>query len=64
MTRTRIISFMIGATAPIALLVFSEPAALAKGPLELSEINIQAALDEAYTQFKDLKDGANAGSPK
>jgi glutaminase len=60
MTPTRIISFMIAAAAPIALVVFTEHAALAKGPLELSEVNIQAALDEAYTQFKDLKEGANA----
>jgi glutaminase len=51
---------MIAAAVPIALVVFTERAALAKGPLELSEINIRAALDEAYAQFKDLKEGANA----
>ena len=61
MTRIRILSFIIAAVAPVALVVFAEHNAFAKGPPpELSQANIQAALDEAYTRFKDLKEGANA----
>ena len=63
MTRTRTLSCVIAVVAPVALVLFAEHDALGKGPLpagQLSETNIQVALDSAYTQFKDLKEGANA----
>jgi glutaminase len=63
MIRVRTLSFVIAAVAPITLMLLTEHDALGKGPLptdQLSETNIQEALDAAYTQFKDLKEGANA----
>jgi glutaminase len=63
MIRVRTLSFIIAAVAPITLMLLTEHDALGKGPLptdQLSETNIQEALDAAYTQFKDLKEGANA----
>jgi glutaminase len=63
MTRTRTPPFIIAAVAQIALVLFTVHYALGKGPApadQLSATNIQAALDGAYTQFKDLKEGANA----
>jgi glutaminase len=41
-------------------LVMAVPAAAKKSPDPLSSAHIQAALDAAYVQFKDLKEGANA----
>lgn len=63
MVRTRVISYIIAAVAPVALGLFAEHDALGRGLApedQLSATSIQAALDTAYTQFKDLKEGANA----
>ena len=63
MVRTRVLSYIIAAVAPVALVLFAEHDALGRGLApedQLSATSIQAALDTAYTQFKDLKEGANA----
>jgi glutaminase len=61
MARTRTLSFIIAVFVPVTLVLLTEHIALGKGPPpELSAATIQGALDEAYTQFKDLKEGANA----
>ena len=63
MVRTRVLLYIIAAVAPIALVLFAEHDALGKGLSpedQLSATSIQAALDTAYAQFKDLKEGANA----
>ena len=59
MTRNKHRSIYLLAVAAAAI-VASEPS-FAKGPADsLSAASIQAALDSAYAQFKDLKEGANA----
>jgi glutaminase len=59
MTRNKHRSIYLMAVAAAAI-VASAPS-FAKGPAEsLSSASIQAALDSAYAQFKDLKEGANA----
>ena len=58
---TRTLSLITTIVAPVALLLPGNPA-LARGPApdQLSPASVQAALDAAYAQFKDLKEGANA----
>jgi glutaminase len=59
MTRNKHRSIYLLAVAAAAI-VASAPS-FAKGPADsLSAASIQAALDSAYAQFKDLKEGANA----
>ena len=59
MTRNKHRSIYLLAVAAAAI-VASAPS-FAKGPADsLSSASIQAALDSAYAQFKDLKEGANA----
>jgi glutaminase len=56
-------SFIATAIASVVLVLLTQQGVLARGPLPAdlpSEIEIRAALDTAYTQFKDLKEGANA----
>jgi len=57
----RTVAGTAGVLAGLAL-ALSGPAAIARGkaPDLLSAKSIQAALDSAYAQFKDLKEGANA----
>ena len=43
-----------------ALSVAAVPAVAKKVPEPLSKESVEAALDSAYAQFKDLKEGANA----
>jgi glutaminase len=46
--------------ALVALLAAAAPAQARKSGDELSPARVQAALDAAYVEFKDLKEGANA----
>ena len=62
MTRARIIASGTLIFTAVALLLVTDYV-FAKGPPpadELSATSVQAALDAAYAQFKDLKEGANA----
>jgi glutaminase len=59
MMRNRQLSILVVAVAAAAMVVGAP--SHAKGPADpLSAANIQAAMDAAYAQFKDLKEGANA----
>jgi glutaminase len=59
MTRSRTLSLLIAAVAPVVLVVFTAHDIFGREPLP-TDINIQAALDTTYGQFSDLKEGANA----
>jgi glutaminase len=58
--RTQKISVAAALAATMALAVTAPVWAATKGEPALSPASIQAALDSAYAQFKDLKEGANA----
>ena len=62
MTSSKYFSNFAAALVAIAMATASTPALARKaaGANALSPANIQAALDSAYAQFKDLKEGANA----
>ena len=62
MMRRKFLSTLTAVLAATAMAVVSTPALArtAAGADALSSASIQAALDSAYTQFKDLKEGANA----
>jgi len=60
--KTRFLSIFTAALAAVAVAAFA-PAAFARkatAPEPLSSAAIESALDAAYAQFKDLKEGANA----
>src|SRR5215469_5457613 len=62
MTRARMIASGTLVIVAVALLLVTDYV-YAKGPPpgdKLSATSVQAALDAAYAQFKDLKEGANA----
>jgi glutaminase len=60
--RSRHFSILAAAVAAMALSTVATPALARKATAAdaLSPANIQAALDSAYAQFKDLKEGKNA----
>jgi glutaminase len=60
--RNKHISILAATVLAMALSTFATPALARKATATdaLSPANIQAALDSAYTQFKDLKEGKNA----
>jgi glutaminase len=60
--RSRYLSILAATVAAMALSMVATPALARKAtaPEALSPTAIQAALDSAYTQFKDLKEGKNA----
>ena len=61
MTGSRTLSFIIALFVPSYLGFIDGTQRPRQGTFaELSAATIQGALDEAYTQFKDLKEGANA----
>jgi glutaminase len=62
MMRRKFLSKIAAVTAAIAMASVATPALARKSATEdaLSPASIQAALDAAYAQFKDLKEGANA----
>ena len=62
MTSSKYFSTFAAVIAAIAMAAMSTPALAreAAGADALSPAAIQAALDSAYAQFKDLKEGANA----
>ena len=60
--KTRFLSIFTAALATVAVAAFAPPAFARKAtvPGPMSSAAIESALDAAYAQFKDLKEGANA----
>jgi len=60
--KTRFVSMFTAVLAAVAVAAFAPPAFARKAtaPEAMSSAAIEAALDAAYSQFKDLKEGANA----
>jgi glutaminase len=60
--KTSFVSIFVAALATVAVASFAPPALARKAtvPEAMSPAAIESALDAAYAQFKDLKEGANA----